>query len=108
MHTLTPILAALANPTRCAILELLLQGPHAVGDIAAHFAVTRPAISQHLRVLKRARLVRGRAEGNRTIYSIDATGLGELRGYLDDIWPAALASLKKAADREHERRKRRS
>lgn len=82
--------AALADPTRRRVMERLASGPKAVGEIAAGFAVSRPAISQHLKVLREAGLVAGRAEGTRRVYSIDPEGLGPLRAWLDRFWGVAL------------------
>jgi DNA-binding transcriptional ArsR family regulator len=82
--------AALADPTRRRVLEQLAAGPKAVGEIAAAFAVSRPAISQHLKVLKEAGLVADRAEGARRVYSIDPVGLGAMRAWLDRFWGGAL------------------
>jgi DNA-binding transcriptional ArsR family regulator len=94
---------ALGDPTRRAIFERLRQGALAVGEIADELPVSRPAVSQHLRVLKEAGLVRERRDGTRRLYRIDADGLGELRDYFDDFWTLALASFK--AEAESERRK---
>jgi DNA-binding transcriptional ArsR family regulator len=93
---------ALGDPTRRAIFEQLRRGPRAVGEIAAELPVSRPAVSQHLRVLKDAGLVTERREGTRRLYRLDPDGLGELRDYFDDFWTEALADFKAAA--EHERR----
>jgi DNA-binding transcriptional ArsR family regulator len=87
-------LAALADPTRRQIFERLASGPRAVGDIARGLPVTRPAVSQHLAVLKSAGLVKGQAEGTRRIYQIDPKGLGAIRAWLDQFWDTALASFK--------------
>jgi DNA-binding transcriptional ArsR family regulator len=92
--------AALAEPMRLAIVERLSQRPMAVGDLARHLPVTRPAVSQHLKILKEARLVRDHAEGTRRIYSVDPAGLGAIRAWLDSFWDKALASYVEAAERE--------
>ena len=92
--------AALADPTRVAIVERLAQRPMAVGELAAGLPVTRPAVSQHLKVLKAARLVRDEAEGTRRIYSLDPAGLGPIRQWLDRFWDQALAAYAEAAERE--------
>src|SRR6476646_8947274 len=84
-------LAALADPTRRQVFERLKAGPQAVGAIARGLPVSRPAVSQHLRVLKVAGLVPGRPEGTRRVYHIDPHGLGALRGWLDQFWDQALA-----------------
>jgi DNA-binding transcriptional ArsR family regulator len=96
----TNAFAALAEPTRQAIVERLAERPMAVGELARHLPVTRPAVSQHLKILKEARLVRDHAEGTRRIYSIDPAGLGAIRAWLDKFWDKALASYVEAAERE--------
>jgi DNA-binding transcriptional ArsR family regulator len=82
--------AALADPTRRQVLERLGHGPAAVGEIARGLPVSRPAVSQHLKVLKDAGLVVNRAEGTRRVYAIDPQGLGALRAWLDQFWTEAL------------------
>ena len=91
---------ALGDPTRRAIFEQLRRGPRPVGEIAAELPVSRPAVSQHLRVLKDAGLVTERRQGTRRLYRLDPDGLGELRDYFDDFWTEALAGFKAAAERE--------
>ncbi len=91
-------MTALGDPTRRAILEQLLSGPMAVGEIARQFPVSRPAVSQHLAVLKRARLVLDRPEGNRRVYQVNPEGIQALRAYFDRFWNHALASFKRAAE----------
>lgn len=86
-------LAALADPTRRQVLERLQAGPQPVGKIAEGLPVTRPAVSQHLKVLKEAGLVADRAEGTRRIYYIDPRGLAALRQWLDQFWGTAMASF---------------
>ena len=86
-------LAALADPTRRVVLERLRTGPRSVKTIADGMPVSRPAVSQHLKVLKEAGLVADRPEGNRRVYYIDPEGLGALRGWLDQFWDAALAAF---------------
>src|SRR5205823_7640681 len=93
---------ALGDPTRRAIFEQLRRGPRAVGEIAGELPVSRPAVSQHLRVLKEARLVTERRDGTRRLYRLDPDGLGELRDYFDQFWDAALADFKAAAERRNE------
>ena len=93
------MLDALGDPTRRAVLEVLRGGARPVGEIAKHLPVSRPAVSQHLRVLKEAGLVRDRQEGTRRLYSLDAQGLSALRSYLESYWDTALAAFKEAADR---------
>jgi len=90
---------ALGDPTRRAIFEQLRRGPRAVGEIASELPVSRPAVSQHLRVLKDAGLVTERRDGTRRLYRLDPDGLGELRDYFDGFWTEALAGFKAAAER---------
>lgn len=85
--------SALYDPTRRAVLERLRDGPRPVGEIARGLPVTRPAVSQHLKVLKEAGLVADRSEGTRRIYSIDPRGLGAVRAWLDQFWDSALAAF---------------
>jgi len=91
---------ALADPTRRAVFERLRGGPRPVGDIARDLPVSRPAVSQHLRVLKDAGLVAERREGTRRLYRIDPDGLAALRDYFDDFWNEALAAFQAAAESE--------
>jgi DNA-binding transcriptional ArsR family regulator len=98
-------LQALGDPTRRSVLEQLRGGPKAVGEIAARLPVSRPAVSQHLRVLKEAGLVTERQDGTRRLYRVDPDGLAGLREYLEGFWEEALASFKAAAE-EQERRKK--
>jgi DNA-binding transcriptional ArsR family regulator len=83
---------ALGDPTRRAIFERLADRPQAVGELAADLPVSRPAVSQHLKILKEAGLVVDRQVGNRHIYSVDPAGLGALRAQLDRFWAKALAA----------------
>jgi DNA-binding transcriptional ArsR family regulator len=92
--------AALADPTRRAVFERLRGGPRPVGELARDLPVSRPAVSQHLRVLKDAGLVTERREGTRRLYRIDPDGLAALRDYFDDFWNEALAAFKAAAESE--------
>lgn len=85
-------LNALGDSTRRAILERLLKGPQPVGELAREFTVSRPAISQHLRILKNARLVVDRPDGNRRIYELNPAGVDALRNYFDRFWTQALAA----------------
>jgi DNA-binding transcriptional ArsR family regulator len=94
---------ALGDPTRRAVFELLRGGPRAVGDLAGELPVSRPAVSQHLRVLKEAGLVSERRNGTRRLYRIDPGGVEALRAYFDAFWTEALASFKAAADDEPRR-----
>jgi DNA-binding transcriptional ArsR family regulator len=86
-------LAALADPTRRQVFERLKGGPKPVGVIAEGLPVSRPAVSQHLKVLRQAGLVEDRAEGTRRVYSIDPRGLGALRAWLDQFWDQTLAAF---------------
>jgi DNA-binding transcriptional ArsR family regulator len=95
---------AIGDGTRRAILERLLDGPAAVGELAAGLPVSRPAVSQHLRVLKEAHLVTDRQVGTRRIYSVDPEGVREVRAYWERFWSKALAGLKAVADTEAEQR----
>jgi DNA-binding transcriptional ArsR family regulator len=88
-----PALAALADPTRRRVFERLKSGPKAVGAIARGMPVSRPAVSQHLKVLKEAGLVADQPEGARRVYYIDPQGLGALRAWLDQFWDQALAAF---------------
>ncbi len=87
---------------RRAILERLGRGPQPVGRLAEGLPVSRPAVSQHLKVLKEAGLVQDEAEGTRRIYRIDPAGLGEIRRWLDQFWDDALAAFAAEADRRDE------
>ena len=91
--------AALADPTRREVFERLADGPRAVGELAAGLPVSRPAVSQHLKVLKEAGLVVDRAEGARRVYQIDPKGLGQLRAWLDRFWDVALEAFKAEAEK---------
>src|SRR5690242_14692383 len=92
--------AALADPTRRAVFERLASGPQPVGELADGLPVSRPAVSQHLKVLKEAGLVTDRAEGARRVYQIDPAGLGQIRAWLDRFWDAALAAFAAEAERD--------
>ena len=89
---------ALADPTRRAIFERLAAKPAAVGQLAAELPVSRPAVSQHLKVLKDAGLVTDRAEGTRRIYTVNQAGIAVARGYFDQFWTRSLAAFAAAAD----------
>ncbi len=103
MANITNALAALADPTRRAVFEGLRRGPHSVGELAARLPVSRPAVSQHLKVLKEAGLVTDRPEGTRRVYEIDPKGLGPLRQWLDAFWADALAAFAAKATQEFEK-----
>jgi DNA-binding transcriptional ArsR family regulator len=96
-------LAALADPTRREIFERLADRPRAVGELAGELPVSRPAVSQHLRVLKQAGLVTDTSEGNRRIYRLNPDGLAELRQYLDQFWSRSLAAFKEVAENTEEK-----
>ena len=96
-------LAALANPTRRHVFERLRSGPQPVGAIARSLPVSRPAVSQHLKVLKEAGLVSDRPEGTRRVYYIDPHGLGALRAWLDQFWDQALAAFQAEAEISHKK-----
>lgn len=114
MKTYESVLEALGDPTRRAVFSLLRQGPRSVAEVAAEMPVSRPAVSQHLKVLKEARLVAAQPDGRRTIYRIDPTGLRALETYLQQFWGDILGAFKEAAERgqdagrstgvDHERR----
>lgn len=91
---------ALGDPTRMKVLEQLRSGPLAVGEIARNLPVSRPAVSQHLKVLKEAGLVIDHAEGTRRVYQIDPHGLGQIRRWLDQFWDEALDAFKAEAERK--------
>lgn len=93
-----PSFAALADPTREAIVRLLLERAHSVGEIAERLPVTRPAVSKHLRLLEGAGLVRFQAQGTRNVYSVEADALAALRDELDAMWRTALARYALVAD----------
>ena len=98
------VFAALTDPTRRTVFERLRSGPRPVGEIARGLPVSRPAVSQHLKVLKDAGLVNDRSEGTRRIYYIDPKGLGAMRAWLDQFWETALAAF--AAEVEHTEKER--
>jgi DNA-binding transcriptional ArsR family regulator len=92
--------SALGDPTRRAIFERLVERPRAVGELAGGLPVSRPAVSQHLRVLKDARLVIDQPAGNRRIYRVDPTGLGALRADLERFWGQALTNYKAVVEEQ--------
>jgi DNA-binding transcriptional ArsR family regulator len=92
--------SALGDPTRRAIFERLAEGPQAVGELASEFPVSRPAVSQHLKVLKDAGLVMDRRAGNRRIYQADPDGVAALRDQLDRFWNQALAAFKEVVEQD--------
>jgi DNA-binding transcriptional ArsR family regulator len=93
-------LDALGDPTRRLVFKRLRKGTRGVREIADGMDVSRPAVSQHLKVLKAAGLVVVRAEGTRRLYAIDTRGIGALRSWLDGFWDEALAAFAEAAERE--------
>ncbi|MFL6124455.1 ArsR/SmtB family transcription factor [Actinophytocola sp.] len=95
-------LGALGDPTRRAIFELLATRPRAVGELAKELPVSRPAVSQHLKVLKEVALVTDSAEGTRRLYRVDPRGVRALRAYLDQLWDNALAAFAAAVEQEEE------
>jgi DNA-binding transcriptional ArsR family regulator len=95
-----PVFAALADPTRRAVLARLRGGPRSVGEIVSAVPVSQSAVSQHLRVLREAGLVTDRREGTRRLYQVDLAGLTALRAYVDEFWDVALASFKRHAEEE--------
>jgi DNA-binding transcriptional ArsR family regulator len=98
--TANAALSALADPTRRVIFERLAEHPSPVGELADGLPVTRPAVSQHLKVLKQAGLVTDRAQGTRRVYQLDPRGLEGLRQYLDQFWKRSLLAFKEAAEKE--------
>ena len=93
---------ALGDPTRRAVFELLVERPRAVGELAGELPVSRPAVSQHLKVLKEAGLVVERPVGNRRIYQVDPAGVAAMRAQLDQFWHKALTAYKRAVEQEEE------
>lgn len=102
------VLDALGDPTRRMVFKRLRAGARSVGEIAEGMDVSRPAVSQHLKVLKTAHLVTDRAEGARRLYAVDTEGLEAVRDWLDGFWSEALAAFKKAAEQETKKNKRKS
>ena len=99
-------LAALGDPTRLAIFEKLGNHPRAVNELAAGLPVSRPAVSQHLRVLKRARLVRARRDGARRIYELNPEAIALLRDHFAHLWDKVLLAFRKAAEEEYQKEKK--
>ena len=94
------MLDALGDPTRRRILAILRGGAKPVSEIARRMPVSRPAVSQHLRVLKEAGLVQGRREGARRMYAVDPGGLAALRAYLEQFWDTTLAAFKESGEKQ--------
>src|SRR6187455_1062271 len=97
-------MTALGDPTRRAVFELLADGPRAVGELAGRLPVTRPAVSQHLKVLKEAGLVIDRPDGTRRLYELNPDGIGAVRAYFDRFWNQALISFKQRVEQHQEER----
>ena len=100
MTNASAILSALGDPTRQAIIDLLLEGPQPVGELAALLPVSRPAVSQHLKVLKEVGLVVDRQDGTRRVYRVDPAGLAPLRSYLERFWTKNLVAFAQYAEAE--------
>jgi DNA-binding transcriptional ArsR family regulator len=98
--TYEKVMNALGDPTRRTVYERLRSGPRSVGEVADGLPVSRPAVSQHLRVLREAGLVSERREGTRRIYELSPSGLAELRAYFELFWSEALDAYKTAAERK--------
>jgi DNA-binding transcriptional ArsR family regulator len=98
------LLDALGDPTRRQVFELLKGGPRSVGELAAALPVSRPAVSQHLRILEEASLVTHRRSGTKHLYEIDTSGVGALRDWVDGFWDEGLARFKAAAETRGEPR----
>jgi DNA-binding transcriptional ArsR family regulator len=94
------VLDALGDPTRRSVLKRLRGGARSVGEIAEGMDVSRPAVSQHLKILKAARLVTDRAEGTRRLYAVNTRGVEVLRNWLDGFWDEALPAFKETAERQ--------
>jgi len=92
--------AALGDPTRRAVFERLARRPRAVGELAEGLPISRPAVSQHLRVLEAAGLIAHERQGTRRIYRVEMSGIEAMRSYLDRFWDQALAAFKRAAEQE--------
>jgi DNA-binding transcriptional ArsR family regulator len=106
MTNTSRVFSALTDPTRRAVFERLRHGPRPVGEIARGLPVSRPAVSQHLKVLKEAGLVDDRAEGTRRIYQIDPKGLGAIRAWLDQFWDSALDAFAAEVERASKEEKK--
>ncbi|GIG41431.1 ArsR/SmtB family transcription factor [Cellulomonas phragmiteti] len=100
MTTYGAVLDALGDPTRRSVLELVAERPQPVGELAARLPVSRPAVSQHLRVLKDAGLVTDTAVGTQRVYRLDARGAAALRAYLDRFWDDSLAAYARAVEQD--------
>jgi DNA-binding transcriptional ArsR family regulator len=108
MDTVGPVFLALADPTRRAILERVRERPRSVNDIASAFSVTRPAVSQHLRILLDAGLVRSHRSGRQNFYGLELRGLAAVRAYVESFWDDVLGAFQAAAVAEAKSRRARS
>jgi len=106
VQTYERVFDALGDPTRRAILDELRRGPRPVGALAHRLPVSRPAVSQHLKILKGAGLVSDRRNGTRRVYQLSTNGLADVRAYLDAYWSSALKNLKAVAESDHRKRRR--
>jgi len=95
-------IGAFSDPVRRAIIEILADGPRSVGDIAERLPVTRPAVSQHLKVLSEAGLIAHDSVGTRNLYRIEPDRVAEVRDYLDQLWQKALGNLKSRIEKPHQ------
>lgn len=98
-------LTALSDPTRRAVFERVIKAPRSVNEIAYGLPISRPAVSQHLKVLRDAGLVQEQRDGTRRIYSADAAALGELRAYVDEMWRSALGKFAASASKRGGRKR---
>ena len=106
MHVMEEAIRAIAEPNRRRILQLVTAKELSAGEIAAEFEITRPAVSQHLGVLREAGLVNERREGTRRLYSLRPEGFDDLKSFLEAFWDEGLERLKEAAELEEGRRRR--
>lgn len=103
MSTYGAALDALGDGTRRAVLELLVGGKRSVGELADQLPVSRPAVSQHLKVLKDAGLVRAEAQGTRRLYAVDPAGFAPVRAWVEGFWDQALTNFKQLVEQEDDR-----
>jgi DNA-binding transcriptional ArsR family regulator len=101
-HRVEDRIAAFGDPVRRAILEMLAEGPRSVGDISGRLPISRPAVSQHLKVLSEAGLIAHDSVGTRNLYRIEPERVAEVRDYLDDLWHKALGNLKARIEKPHQ------
>jgi DNA-binding transcriptional ArsR family regulator len=104
MTNASAAITALSDPTRRTVFERLADGPRSVAELSRGLPVSRPAVSQHLRVLKEAGLVFAKPQGTRQLYQIDPEGIDNVRRYFDQFWGRALAAFKETAERKQEER----